>query len=74
MSRRFQFSLRDLFWLVLVVAAFAGGIQFERDLRRRENDATRLAKARAATNGELLQSRTYANPVSAYFLEAPPKR
>jgi hypothetical protein len=31
-----QFSLKSLLWLMVVVAAFFAGIQFERDRRRRE--------------------------------------
>jgi hypothetical protein len=32
MSRRFQFSLRDLLWLVLAVAMFFGGMAWQRQL------------------------------------------
>jgi len=34
--RRPQFSIRTLLWLTLVVAAFLGGILFERERKRRE--------------------------------------
>ncbi|HET6879768.1 MAG TPA: hypothetical protein VFI31_06425 [Pirellulales bacterium] len=34
-----QFSLRALLIAMLVVAAFLGGIHFERERRRREDDA-----------------------------------
>jgi hypothetical protein len=37
MSQRFQFSLRALLVAMLVVAAFFGGIRFERERRRRED-------------------------------------
>lgn len=40
---RFQFSLRDVLWLVLVVAAFFGGIHFERERKRRDDEAARAA-------------------------------
>jgi hypothetical protein len=39
MSRRFQFSLRWLFVAMMAVACFFGGIRFERERRRRENEA-----------------------------------
>jgi hypothetical protein len=39
MSRQFQFSLKWLFVLMLVVAAFIGGIHFERERRRRAEEA-----------------------------------
>jgi hypothetical protein len=32
MSRRFQFSLRDLLWLVFVIAGFLGGMAVQRRL------------------------------------------
>jgi len=34
MSRRFQFSLRDLFWLVLVISAFLGGMAAQHKIDR----------------------------------------
>lgn len=37
-----QFSIRTLLWLTLVVAAFLGGIGFERERRRREDAAAIL--------------------------------
>ena len=40
---RAQFSIRTLLWLTLVAAAFFGGIQFERERRRREDAAQGLA-------------------------------
>jgi hypothetical protein len=39
MSRRFQFSLKWLFVATLAVACFFGGIRFERERRRREDEA-----------------------------------
>ena len=39
MSRRFQFSLKWLFVAMLAVACFFGGIRFERERRRREDEA-----------------------------------
>jgi hypothetical protein len=41
--QRPQFSLKTLLWLMLVVAAFVGGIQFERERRRRADDAAAMA-------------------------------
>jgi hypothetical protein len=38
MSRRFQFSLKWLFVAMLVGAAFFGGINFERERRRRQDE------------------------------------
>ena len=35
MSQRYQFSLRTLFVVMLVVAAFFAGIRFERERQRR---------------------------------------
>lgn len=43
MSRRFQFSLRALLVLMLAFACFFGGIQFERERKRRE--AARIPSA-----------------------------
>jgi hypothetical protein len=37
MMPRPQFSIRTLLWLTLVVAAFLGGICFERELERRRH-------------------------------------
>jgi hypothetical protein len=37
MPRRFQFSLRELLVLILVVACFFAGVRFERERRRRES-------------------------------------
>lgn len=46
MSRRFQFSLKTFFVAMLVVAAFFWGVRFERERRRREDEAAALtAKA-----------------------------
>lgn len=42
MSRRFQFSLKWLFVAMLVVGAFFGGIHFEREWRKREDEARKL--------------------------------
>jgi hypothetical protein len=39
MSQRFQFSLRTLLVAMLAVACFFGGIQFERERKRREDEA-----------------------------------
>jgi hypothetical protein len=39
MPRRFQFSLKALLILMLAVACFFGGIRFERERRRREDEA-----------------------------------
>jgi hypothetical protein len=39
MSRRFQFSLKWLFVAMLAVACFFGGIRFERERRRQEDEA-----------------------------------
>ena len=36
--RRPRFSIRALLWLTLVVAAFLGGIGFEKERRRREDE------------------------------------
>jgi hypothetical protein len=36
--RRPQFTLKTLLWLMLCVACFFGGIQFERERRRREDE------------------------------------
>jgi hypothetical protein len=33
--RRFQFSIRTVLWLTLVMAAFLGGMLFERERQRR---------------------------------------
>jgi hypothetical protein len=44
MSRRFQFSLRWLFFATLVVAAFFGGIRFERERRHKDETAALAAK------------------------------
>jgi hypothetical protein len=44
MSRRFQFSLRDLFWLVLVVASFLGGMTAQTELARRWEAAVGVDK------------------------------
>jgi hypothetical protein len=51
MRLRFQFSLRALLVAMLVVAAFFGGIRFERERRRREDETARLEadKIRQAT-------------------------
>lgn len=38
MSRRFQFSLKWLFVAMLAVACFFGGIRFERERRRRQDE------------------------------------
>jgi hypothetical protein len=46
MTRRFQFSLKTLFIAMLCAAFFFGGIQFERERRRRADQA-------AAGNGFL---------------------
>lgn len=43
MSRRFQFSLRGLLVVILVVAAFFGGVHFERERRRCDDAAQGLA-------------------------------
>jgi hypothetical protein len=43
MSRRFQFSLRALLVLMLCVACYFAGIQFERERKRRE--AARIPSA-----------------------------
>lgn len=45
MTRRFQFSLRDLFWLVLVVAAFFGG----KHLRWRNEEESITVVSRSET-------------------------
>jgi hypothetical protein len=42
MSRWFQFSLKWLFVAMLVVGAFFGGIRFERERRRREDEKSIL--------------------------------
>jgi hypothetical protein len=42
--RRPQFTLRALLVAMLVVGAFLGGIQFERERRRRETEAERKAQ------------------------------
>ena len=34
--------MRTMLWLVLVVAAFVGGIRFERERQRREDEAAAL--------------------------------
>lgn len=39
MTRRFQFSLRTMLASMLVVAAFVSGIRFERDRKRRADEA-----------------------------------
>ena len=44
MSRRFQFSLRALFVAMLAVACFFGGIRFERERQRRQDEADALAE------------------------------
>jgi hypothetical protein len=46
MSRRFQFSLRWLFVAMLAVACFFGGIRFERERQRCEDEAATLATSR----------------------------
>ncbi|HET6879093.1 MAG TPA: hypothetical protein VFI31_02995 [Pirellulales bacterium] len=46
MTRRFQFSLRALLVAMLVVAAFFAGIHFERERRRRADEASALAAQR----------------------------
>jgi hypothetical protein len=38
MSRRFQFSLKWLFVVMLVVVCFFAGIRFERERRRRQDE------------------------------------
>ena len=43
MSRRFQFSLKWLFVAMLAVACFFGGIHFERERQRRQDEADVLA-------------------------------
>jgi len=45
MSRRFQFSLRALLVLMLAVACFFGGIRFERERRRREDEKSAVLPA-----------------------------
>ena len=42
-----QFTLKTLLWLTLAVAAFMGGIRFEREWRRRVNEAAALAAKNA---------------------------
>lgn len=42
MPRRFQFSLRALLVLMLAAACFFGGIHFERERRRRLDEAAKL--------------------------------
>jgi hypothetical protein len=49
MSRRFQFSLRALIAAMLVVAAFFGGVHFERERVERE----RLRLSRDARQKEI---------------------
>lgn len=48
-----QFSVRTLLWLTLVVAAFLGGIAFEKERARREGEefSERIAR-------EILESQT----------------
>jgi hypothetical protein len=53
MSRRFQFSLRDLLWLVLVVAGFLGGIRFEQERRRREDERNQIYQGEAVDYSKL---------------------
>jgi len=53
MSRRFQFSLRDLLWLVLVVAGFLGGIRFEQERRRREDERDQIYRGEVVDYGKL---------------------
>jgi hypothetical protein len=59
MSRRFQFSLRTLLVAMLVVAAFLGGIRFEREWRRREDQAAALAAKSAERAAALARSRQW---------------
>lgn len=47
-----QFTLRALLVAMLVVAAFFGGIRFERERRRREDDAA-FSAAQAMLNQKL---------------------
>jgi hypothetical protein len=42
-----QFSLKTLLWLTAVVAAFAGGIRFERERRRKQDEAALEAAIQA---------------------------
>lgn len=44
MAKRFQFTLRTLLFALLIVAVFFGGIQFERERRRRADEAAAIAK------------------------------
>ena len=42
--RRLQFTLKTLLWLMAVVAAFMTGIQFERERRRRADEAAEAVR------------------------------
>lgn len=45
-----QFSLKTMLWLMLVAAAFFGGIRFERERRRQADDAAYMQR-----NSDILQ-------------------
>ena len=55
--RRPQFTLRTLLVAMLVVAAFFGGIHFERERRRCREEAIKAL-------GDAMQAGTHANPVA----------
>jgi hypothetical protein len=42
-----QFTIRTLLWLMLAAATFFAGLRFERERRRREDEAAALAAKRA---------------------------
>jgi hypothetical protein len=59
MRRRFQFSLRALLVATFGVACFFGGIGFERERRRRADEAA----AALAANSPPLKARAVAKPI-----------
>jgi hypothetical protein len=61
MSRRFQFSLRALLMVMLVVAAFFGGIRFERERRRRADEKEAATMMDNLQGGTFRQQTIYIN-------------
>ena len=59
MTRRLQFSLRALLVAMLVVAAFFGGIRWERERRSRADEAALAAAREAAIRQALEKARSY---------------
>jgi hypothetical protein len=53
----FRFSIRDLLWLMLVIALFLGmGIAWERDARRRQGEQNKLIKQYLESEANMLKT------------------